>query len=147
MFKSAESKNVIAATNKPYLLEMLEDMQIRFAFSNVHWIEIFQNFKTQYGNKTSDDESLFPQTCCVRESASKIPWKKENSISTVLLHLICWLTGYSLQRQPAQRGTVLVEEKNSTYYYKHEKIYKIVIKFGVLCTRYGAFPYDGINIE
>ncbi|KAK3551295.1 hypothetical protein QTP70_013939, partial [Hemibagrus guttatus] len=31
MFKSAETKNVIAATNKPHLLEMLEDLQIRLA--------------------------------------------------------------------------------------------------------------------
>ncbi|XP_058249288.1 dynein axonemal heavy chain 11 [Hemibagrus wyckioides] len=31
MFKSAETKNVIAATNKPHLLEILEDLQIRLA--------------------------------------------------------------------------------------------------------------------
>ncbi|XP_062848433.1 dynein axonemal heavy chain 11 [Trichomycterus rosablanca] len=31
MFKSAETKNVIAATNKPGLLEILEDLQIRLA--------------------------------------------------------------------------------------------------------------------
>lgn len=32
MFKSAVTKNVIAATNKPHLLEILEDLQIRFAY-------------------------------------------------------------------------------------------------------------------